>query len=144
MQTKILIMKNIYRILPVIAVMCGCSALEDGSPYSQTMNTLRVQVAYPDGFGTMLREGITVRVEDSSKGSGYTARTDVKGIADMTVPNGIYRITVSDRSDEYVFNGALSGIRLVDRDLSLTVGLQESKSGDIVWDIPVRQVCDTP
>ena len=133
MQTKILIMKNIYRILPVIAVMCGCSALEDGSPYSQTMNTLRVQVAYPDGFGTMLREGITVRVEDSSKGSGYTARTDVKGIADMTVPNGIYRITVSDRSDEYVFNGALSGIRLVDRDLSLTVGLQESKSGDIVF-----------
>ena len=57
----------------------------------------------------------------------------MKGIADMTVPNGIYRITVSDRSDEYVFNGALSGIRLVDRDLSLTLELKESRSGDIVF-----------
>ena len=76
MQTEILIMKKVYLILPVIAAVCGCSALEDSSPYSATMNNLKVQVEYPEGFGTLLREGIAVKVEDSSKGGSYIARAD--------------------------------------------------------------------
>ena len=120
-------------MLLVAAVACGCTSLEDTDPYSSTLNTLSVRVVYPEGFSDMLRAQVPVYIEDTGKGSSYTAYTDADGKVNVTLANGIYRITVSDRSEEYVFNGAADKIRLVDTDQNVTINLLESVSGDIVF-----------
>ena len=126
-------MKKLYNMFLMAAVVCGCTSLENSDPYSSTLNTLSVSVVYPDEFSSMLRAQVPVYIEDTGKGSSYTAYTDAEGKVNVTLANGIYRITVSDRSDEYVFNGAADRIRLVDSDQNVTINLLESVSGDIVF-----------
>lgn len=115
------------------ALLCGCSSAEYSDPYSSTVNTLEVSIVYPEEFASMQREGVAVAIEERYKGGKYTAYTDADGIARIFLTNGIYRISVSDRTEEYVFNGVADNVNMADRDLSLNVTLTKSVSGELVF-----------
>lgn len=126
-------MKTIYYILPLLAFSGAYAPIEDSDPYSLAMNRLDITIVYPEGFESLYRDGVAVRINDPDKGSSYTVYTDRTGHAEATLANGIYRISVSDRTEEFVFNGAADRINLVNTDRQVTVGLKKSVSSDIVF-----------
>ncbi|HIZ86526.1 MAG TPA: DUF4876 domain-containing protein [Candidatus Coprenecus stercoravium] len=127
-------MRNAYYMLLFLsAVLSGCSMDEKADPYERTKHVLDVTLAYPEGYDSLLREGVEVRIENTGNGSIYTASTDGNGRFALELSNGIYRITVSDRADGGMFNGRADRINLVDRDQTLTLSLMRSVSGDIVF-----------
>lgn len=147
MQTEILkmSMKAAYRTLvsaghEVLAgitaiilagITYGCASI-DNDPYSATMNTLSINVIYPEGKEQYMREGVSIAIEDINRGNAYKTATDKDGKASMRLPNGIYRVTVSDRTEESVFNGSSDKVNLSEKDVNLSLNLIESKSGDII------------
>lgn len=136
MQTQILNMRP-SGILPAIlllaaALLTGCASIGTSDPYAGTMNSLTVNLEYPEDFRDFSRAGVKIDIEDINRGNRYVAETDDEGRAIISLSNGTYRITVSDRTDEHVFNGSSDKVNLVDRDMAVTVSLLESKSGAIV------------
>lgn len=126
-------MKNIYYVILLIPLLVGCSLEERKDPYDLTRNTLDVTLAYPEGFDSLCREGVTVSIESADKDGSYTVLTDSAGHVSIELVNGIYRITVSDRTDGGMFNGRADRINLVDKDQNVTIDLLRSLSGDIVF-----------
>lgn len=110
----------------------GCVSLENADPYSATMNTLTVNIIYPEDFQEYRRAGVMVGIEDINSGNSYSADTDENGTASMRLSSGLYRVTVSDRTDEHVFNGSADKVNLTSRDMTLSISLAESRSGAIV------------
>lgn len=126
-------MKNIYYVILLLPLLVGCSLEERKDPYDLTRNTLDVTLAYPEGFDSLCREGVTVSIESADKDGSYTVLTDSAGHVSIELVNGIYRITVSDRTDGGMFNGRADRINLVDKDQNVTIDLLRSLSGDIVF-----------
>ncbi len=122
--------KCIYIVLAMMAV--SCTSFENSDPFTDSLNTISVTVVYPSGYEDNAHEGTAVQFEDIDKGNEYTAYTDVSGKASGRLPNGIYRISVSTRSTDYIFNGTADNIRLIDRDLSVDVNLVSSKAGTLI------------
>ncbi len=108
----------------------SCTSIENADPFSESLNTITVSVVYPEG--SEAHEGVAVQFEDIDKGSGYVAYTDGTGRASARLTNGIYRISISDRNDDYIFNGTADNVRLVDVDLNLNVELFRSKAGTLI------------
>ena len=104
----------------LLAVAC----VEDyKSPWPDALQLLSVNAVYPDGYAHAVHEGAVVRIEEVSSGATYLARTDRRGLAEIQVPPGIYRITCSDRTGKDLFNGAADKVvvterRIVDQQLS--------------------------
>ena len=126
-------MKNIYYVILLLPLLVGCSLEERKDPYDLTRNTLDVTLSYPEGFDSLCREGVTVSIESADKDGSYTVLTDSAGHVSIELVNGIYRITVSDRTDGGMFNGRADRINLVDKDQNVTIDLLRSLSGDIVF-----------
>lgn len=114
-------------------MLCSCESIDKVNPYDGSLNTLMVTVVYPDGYEGFLREGVTVSVEDVDRGNSYEMVTDSVGCATFLLTNGIYRVAVSDRSDDNIFNGTADRVQLVDKDLSLSLSLTYSKAGSLVF-----------
>lgn len=119
--------KIIHIILPLLALV-SCRGFED-NPYEATLCDFAVEASYPDGYSS--REGVTVKLEDINLGNAYTASTDASGVALFSVPTGLYRVNVSDRNGEDIFNGAADRIQLKS-DMRIQVSLRHSKAGTIV------------
>lgn len=119
-------------IIISVIMAAGCISIETADPYSDTMNTLTVNVVWPEDFQSFRRAGVTVSIEEINRGSSYSAGTDDNGSASLRLSNGLYRVTVSDRTEEYVFNGSSDKVDLNGKDVSLTLSLAESRSGAIV------------
>ena len=73
-----------------------------------------------------------VRVEDMNTGSRYVSMTDAAGTATFTLPNGLYRVTLSGRDGSDVFNGSADKVVVSGSDLTLPLKLSISKAGSIV------------
>ena len=54
----------------------GCVSLENADPYSATMNTLTVNIIYPEDFQEYRRAGVRVGIEDINSGNSYSTDTD--------------------------------------------------------------------
>ena len=119
--------KLIYIILPLLALV-SCRGFED-NPYGATLCKFAVEAAYPDGYTP--REGVSVKLEDINLGNAYAAATDAAGVATLSVPTGLYRVNVSDRNGEDIFNGAADRVQL-SSDLRLQIPLRHSKAGSII------------
>ena len=119
--------KIVYIILPLLALV-SCRGFED-NPYEETLCCFTVEAAYPDGF--LSREGVTVKIEDINLGNAYTSATDASGVAQFSVPTGLYRVNVSDRNGSDIFNGAADRVQLKS-DMRLQISLKHSKAGTIV------------
>jgi len=114
--------------LAFLAVAC---AGDYKSPWPEGLELLSVNAVYPAGYADAVHEGAIIRIEDVSSGAAYLARTDSRGLAEIEVPPGIYRITCSDRTGKDLFNGAadkvvVTGRRIVDLLLS------HSRAGGLV------------
>ena len=54
-------------------------------------------------------------MEDISSGAAYAAKTDRRGLAEIRIPSGIYRITCSDRAGRDLFNGMADKVVVTER-----------------------------
>lgn len=125
--------QSIYIILLfVTSLLGGCTDLDKGNPYEDQLHTLQVTAVYPDDYAEYLREGITVQIEDIARGNSYKTVTDQNGTAQFALTNGIYRIQISDKADQHIFNGLADKVKLVNGDITLNVPLTHSKAGAII------------
>ena len=123
MQTKIL---SIFAALVLVA---GC--MDNGEPYAPgSLNRLTVKAVYPGG--TAPRGGATVSIVEVAGIMSCSVTTGADGSAVTEVPNGIYRITVRDRDENFVFNAAKDKVLISNEDITLDMELQQSKAGAIV------------
>lgn len=126
--------KYIYILATVLAsaILPGCSDLKNDNPYTATLNTLTVSPVYPEGVGDGPQAGISVNITETGKGTEYTATTGADGKASIKVQDGIYRVTISYRTDEYIFNGSADRVRIIGEDKNLPVSMDMTEPGEIV------------
>ena len=126
--------KYIYILATVLAsaILPGCSDLKNDNPYTATLNTLTVSPVYPEGFGDGPQAGVSVNITETGKGTEYTATTGADGKASIKVQDGIYRVTISYRTDEYIFNGSADRVRIIGEDKNLPVPMDMTEPGEIV------------
>lgn len=101
-------------------------------PYKDNLNSLVVTASYPEGYSSFVRAGVKVTAEDVSNGYIREAETDAHGVATLTLPNGIYRIGISDRNGTSVFNGASDKVLVSGQDVNIILPLIYSKAGTMV------------
>ncbi len=116
-----------------VMLVAACTTIEKADPFSKSLNTLTVNVIYPEGYTRYSGGTVTVTFEDLDKNSTYTALTDTTGSATVRLTNGVYRISVNAHADSYIFNGTADNVRLVDRDLSVDVNLTTSLAGTLIF-----------
>ena len=100
----------------MILLAAGCADIRDVNPYE----------------GDIVRSGAEVRVEDMNTGSRYVSQTDTEGISRFSLPNGLYRINLSGKTDKEVFNAAADKIVLSGKDLGVNLNVIVSKAGSVV------------
>lgn len=122
MQNKIII------LMLGLAVLSGCMNLDP--PYADSLNDLTVTARYPEGYPT--RGGARVTVENLTGEVFYSLLTDANGMAQTRLPDGIYRIQISDRDGENVFNGNLDRVHIGGGTARFEVNLLCSKAGTLV------------
>ena len=96
------------------------------------LNTLKVTAMYPEGYSSFRRAGVEVTAENVSNGYLFRGETSDDGSATITLPNGIYRVSVSDRIGTSIFNGASDRVRVCDGNESIDLPLVYSKAGTLV------------
>lgn len=110
----------------------SCTDIDKDNPYDNQLHTLQVNAVYPDEYSDYLREGVTVEIEDIDRGNSYTSKTDKNGTVRFSLTKGIYRIQISDKAEQDIFNGLADKVKFVNGDLALNLPLVHSRSGDIV------------
>jgi hypothetical protein len=123
-------MKKFIYILTVIFTLAACNGLRDADPYTGGLHTLTVVTQWPEQ--DIDRFGADVRVDDMNTGSRYASKTDADGVAEFSLPNGLYRITLSGASESNVFNASADRVALSGKDQKVTLGVVISKAGSIV------------
>ena len=114
-----------------LAVLLAACAEEYKSPWPDALQLLSVNAVYPDGYAHAVHEGAVIRIEEISSGAAYLARTDRRGLAEIEVPPGIYRITCSDRTGKDLFNGAADKVVVTERRI-VDLRLSHSTAGGLV------------
>ena len=123
-------MKRLIYILSIVLAAVSCADIRQGNPYQDGLHVLTVTTDWPEG--EFERSGAEVRVEDMNTGSRYVSETDDNGLVRFSLPNGLYRINLSGRSDKEVFNAAADKIVLSGEDLEVGLSIMVSKAGSIV------------
>lgn len=124
-------MKKFICITMAAVMAAGCMSVED-NPYKDTLNDLTVSASYPSGYESFAREGVDVVVENTQSGDTYTIQTASDGTAAGEVPNGLYRISISDRSGSDIFNGTQEDVRIDGAAVSVSISLSHSTAGSLV------------
>ena len=123
-------MKRLIYILSIVLAAVSCADIRHVNPYEEGLYVLTVTTDWPEG--SFERSGAEVRVEDMNTGSRYVSKTGTEGLATFTLPNGLYRVTLSGRSGSDVFNASADKIAVSGSDLTLRLKLSISKAGSIV------------
>ena len=123
-------MKRLIYILSIVLAAVSCADIRQCNPYQDGLHALTVTPQWPDdGFE---RSGAEVRVEDMNTGNRYVSQTSADGTAAFTLPNGLYRVTLSGRDGSNVFNASADKVVVSGRDHTLALTLSISKAGSIV------------
>lgn len=127
-------MKQLAYILLLMTFLTtgSCTDIDKDNPYDNQLHTLQVNAVYPDEYSDYLREGVIVKIEDIDRGNSYTSKTDKNGTVRFSLTKGIYRIQISDKAEQDIFNGLADKVKFVNGDLALNLPLVHSRSGDIV------------
>lgn len=120
-------MKRVLYILAVI-LLAACTDVSD--PYAGGLNVLKVTADWP--AGDFVRAGASVRVEDMNTGSLYSALTDEAGDVSFSLPNGLYRVNMSGRNGDDMFNASADKVVVSGGDRTLTLNLAISKAGSLI------------
>lgn len=125
--------QSIYIVLlTAISILTGCTDIDKENPYDDQLHALQVTAVYPDGYTEYLREGVAVKIEDVDRGYSYKAKTDKNGAAKFSLSKGIYRIQISDKSGQDIFNGLADNVKLTDDYMTFNLPLLHSKAGAII------------
>ena len=95
-------MKKVIYILAAL-LLAACADVKDTNPYEGGVNVLTLTAVYPEELADVDRVGLNAVVEDMNTGSRYMQVTASDGTATFTLPNGLYRINVSGRSDPPIY-----------------------------------------
>lgn len=125
-------MKNRFLAYLFLLLATSCVLPSDGDPYVDTLCTLTVRALYPSGYSDRIRAGVPVKIEEINLGTGYQKETDASGVAVFNVPEGLYRVSVSDMDGEDIFNGSADKVRAGRTGTVLSLNLLHSKAGTIV------------
>ncbi len=120
-----------YIYILIILLITSCMDMNQ-NPYGGETRMLTVTALLPEGFESFDLSGSQALAEDMNTGSSYAAQTDAKGGFSMTLPGGVYRISVSGRFGKDVFNGTADRVVLDAEDLNMNIRLSYSKAGSIV------------
>ena len=123
MQNKIISLLAAFSLL-----VTGCMDL--GSPYAGDVHVVSIQAVYPQGFSP--QAGAEVVIEGINNEIVYELSTNAEGRASARMTNGLYSISVQDRSGNHLFNGSLDKVIVNGEDLSLQVNLFHSMAGSLV------------
>ena len=124
-------MKKALYILAAL-ILASCADVKDTNPYEGGVNVLTLTAVYPEELADADKAGLNAVVEDMNTGSRYSQVTTSDGTATFTLPNGLYRINVSGRSDLGIFNGAADKVVISGGDLAFSLQMSYSKPGSIV------------
>ena len=119
------IMKRLIYILSIVLAAVSCADIRHVNPYEEGMHVLTV-------VSDLNITSAEVRVEDMNTGSRYVSQTGADGTATFTLPNGLYRVTLSGRDGSDVFNASADKVVISGRDHTLALTLSISKAGSIV------------
>lgn len=120
-------MKRISYILTcLLTVACTLNNI----PY-ESLVELNIRPDYPESFPEDEKEGLSILITDKNLSNSYTVLTDSKGEADIALPQGIYRINLSHKSGQVVYNGVLERLVLKTKGEAV-LELKASKAGDLV------------
>ena len=123
MQNKIII------LTAAALLLAGC--MDVGTPYApESLSRVTVKAVYPEGFAT--RAGATVSIENVLEDVGYEIHTGADASASISLPDGLYRVSVSDRDGMDVFNGNQDRVVVAGEDVSLTIELLHARAGALV------------
>ena len=89
MQNKIISLLAAFSLL-----VTGCMDL--GSPYAGDVHVVSIQAVYPQGFSP--QAGAEVVIEGINNEIVYELSTNAEGRASARMTNGLYSISVQDRS----------------------------------------------
>ena len=123
-------MKRIIYILSIVLAAVSCADIRHVNPYDEGLHVLTVTPQWPET--DLERSGAEVRVEDMNTGSRYASQTGADGTAIFTLPNGLYRVTLSGRDGSDVFNASADKVVISGHDHTLALTLSISKAGSIV------------
>lgn len=112
--------------------LAACTDIRNSDPYKESLNILTVSAVYPQGHEDAAHEGVPVNVEDMNTASRYTLNTDATGTAVFKVPDGMYRINMSDRQESDIYNGSADKFVVNGGSAELKLKLSHSRSGSIV------------
>ncbi|MCI1640404.1 MAG: DUF4876 domain-containing protein [Bacteroidales bacterium] len=131
-------MKRYINILSFLIALCvaasfqGCIRLSSSDPFEGNINKLDINAVYPEGYSSFVRQDVEVTVENVNSGDTYICNTDASGNAETDVPNGIYRVSISDRNGSDIFNGSADKVNVSGKDVTLNISLTHSKGGTLV------------
>ena len=123
-------MKRLIYILSIVLAAVSCADIRHVNPYEEGLYVLTVTTDWPEGAFEC--SGAEVRVEDMNTGSRYVSQTGADGTATFTLPNGLYRVTLSGRDGSDVFNASADKVVISGSDHTLALTLSISKAGSIV------------
>ena len=122
-------MKRIIYILTVL-LLAGCMDMNDSNPFDGDLHVLKISSVWPEGM--QVRGEADVLVEDMNNGNRYSGRTDMEGNAEFNLPDGLYRVNLSGRDDDMVFNASADKVVLSGGTRTLSLNISVSKAGSIV------------
>ena len=125
-------MKKVIYILTAILALASCVDFKGVNPYEETLNVLTITAVYPEELADEDKAGLNVVVEDMNTGNRYMQVTGSDGTALFDLPNGLYRINVSGKSEIGIFNGAADKVVISGADLDFSLPMTYSKPGSIV------------
>ena len=123
-------MKKFIYILTALFTLAACTGLRDADPYTGDLHTLTVATQWPEL--DVDHSGADVRVDDMNTGSRYVSKTDAAGVAEFSLPNGLYRITLSGTYGTNVFNATADRVVLSGKSQEVTLNVVVSRTGSIV------------
>ena len=116
-------MKQFLLLIFSALVFGGCSSLDE-KPYEQTLCRLEVQIEMPQATASVQGVVMEVVARDQINQNEYRSKTDAQGLAQFLMPQGLYRLSLSERlpsGDR--FNGVVEQVRLDESSKQVTMEL---------------------
>lgn len=124
-------MKKTLLISFMVLCAAACNVAGPADPYADNLCMVGVTAVFPDGYEDAVHEGIAITAEDISLGSRYTLPSDGQGHAELMLPKGMYRFSVSDIQEDDIFNGTLDKVA-VKAGGRYSIALVRSRKGALV------------
>lgn len=128
--------KNI--ILPLLSAGClllcltSCLELSKDNPYEENLYKMKIQLHFPDKISGKVPSGVEVELFNINTGGRFVAASDANGVAEVTVINGMYRVSSSLVLDDVLFNASEDRVKIAGQDRELGLHFLEIVPGELL------------